>query len=93
MNMETKQKHKILLSNLKKYYKEDDDIWDKELIDKTITEFFVVEEYNWNKKIKIDKKVRWKHTLLVKTPMFWWICKHLNRKVAINFWKQIYNLT
>lgn len=91
--MNTNHKHKILLSNLKKYYKEDDDIWDKQLIDKIITEFFVVEEFKWNKKIKVDKKVsKAKHSLIVRTLMFWWKCKHLNKKIAVDFWKQIYNL-
>ena len=89
----TKQRHKTLMSNLKKYYKEDDDIWDKEFIDKVITEFFVVEEYKWNKKIKVDKRIWKKHNLIVKTPMFWWIAKHLNNKIAVDFGKQLYNLT
>lgn len=92
--MDTKQKHKLLMSNLKKYYKEDDDIWDKELIDQIITEYFVVDEYKWIRKIKEDKtRKHSKHSLVVRTPMFWWVWKHLNTKIAKDFGKQLYNLT
>lgn len=86
------EKHKKILSSLKRYYKEDDDIWDKELIDQIITEYFVVEEFKWNKKIKVDKNYpeNNKHSLLVKTSIFWWIGKHLNRDIATTFAKEIY---
>lgn len=90
--MNTQQKHKKILSNLKKYYKENDDIWDKELIDSLITEYFVVEEFKGNSKIKTDKHLKWEHSLLVRTSMFWGVAKHLNKSIATSFWKQLYNL-
>ena len=92
--METNIKHKNLLNFLKLSYK-NDEIGDKELINKTITEFFVVEEYNGNNTIRRDKtkKTKDRFSLVVKTKMFGWRAKHLDRNIAINIWKEIYNLT
>jgi hypothetical protein len=69
--METNIKHKNLLNFLKLSYK-NDEIGDKELINKTITEFFVVEEYNGNNTIRRDKtkKTKDRFSLVVKTKMF-----------------------
>jgi len=89
--MNTEQKHKILLSNLKKYYKEDDDIWDRDLINKTIAEYFVLEEFKGNRKIKQDNH-KSKFNLIVRTRMFGWCAKHIDWKFARDFWKQLYNL-
>lgn len=87
--MQVKQKHKIIYTNLKKYYKEKDDIWDYQLIDKHITEYFIVENLNWRKKIIEDKKASKKRSLLVKTKMFWSQRKHLNYYIASNFLKSL----
>lgn len=73
-NRKVDKKHKIILWNLKKYSKENDDIWDKQLIDEQITTYFFFSK----NKIKKDKSRGWSHRHIVKTKMFWWSAKHLN---------------
>lgn len=83
-------KHKILLKYLKNSYKEKDDIWDFELIEQQINEFFWVDIVNWKRKIIQDKYMKDKNReIMVKTKMFWWHSKHLNKNYLNQFLKNL----